>query len=369
MKIKKINFFIFFILIYSFESMCFSTNDSLEYKIGQMLMFGIGDVNTVEDSDSLLLELSKNHLGGIILFEKNINPNDSYNNLKKLIDKIKLVSNNSLFIAIDEEGGRVNRLKEKYGFHSTRSAKSLGDENNLDSTYFYSKQTSDLLRKLGINVNYAPSVDLSINLENPVIYKLERSFGRKPSLVVSHAKSFIDSHREDKIITVLKHFPGHGSSKNDSHLGLTDVSDTWMIEELYPYKYMIDSGFVDAIMSAHVVNKRLDDKMLPGTLSKKIINDLLRNFLEFNGVIFSDDMQMQAITNHYGLEAAVEKSINSGIDVLLFCNNQLKENQVSTDKIISIIKNKIQTGEITYSRIEESFNRIKKLKQSFGITN
>ena len=132
---------------------------------------------------------------------------------------------------------------------------------------------------------------------------------------------------------------------------------------------MIDSGFVDAIMSAHVVNKRLDDQMLPGTLSSKIINELLRNFMGFNGVVFSDDMQMQAITNHYGLEVAIEKSINSGIDVLLFCNNQLKENQVSTDQVISIIKDKIQTGDIKYSRIEESFNRIRKLKQSFGITN
>tara|TARA_B100001996_G_scaffold369870_1_gene343719 strand:+ start:299 stop:1408 length:1110 start_codon:yes stop_codon:yes gene_type:complete len=369
MKIKNIKFFIFYILLYSFESMSFSTNDSLEYKIGQMLMFGIGDVNSVEDADSLLLELSKNNLGGIILFEKNVNQHDSYNNLKKLIDKIQLVSNNSLFIAIDEEGGRVNRLKTKYGFHRTRSAKSLGDENNLDSTYYYSKKTSNLLRELGINVNYAPSVDLSINLENPVIYKLERSFGRNPSLVFSHAKSFINAHKENKIISVLKHFPGHGSSNEDSHLGLTDVSDTWMIEELYPYKSMIDSGFVDAIMSAHVVNKRLDDKKLPGTLSSKIINGLLRNFLGFNGVVFSDDMQMQAITNHYGLEVAIEKSINSGIDILLFCNNQLKENKVSTDKVISIIKDKIQSGEIKYSRIEESFNRIKKLKQRFEIIN
>ena len=199
MKFNKNYFLILISFLFSLESICYSNNDSIEYKIGQMLMFGIGDVNSVEGADSLLLELSKNHLGGIILFEKNVNQYDSYNNLKKLIDKIQLVSKNSLFIAIDEEGGRVNRLKQKYGFHRTRSAKSLGNENNLDSTYHYSKKTSDLLKKLGINVNYAPSVDLSINLENPVIYKLERSFGRKPSLVLSHAKSFINAHRENRI--------------------------------------------------------------------------------------------------------------------------------------------------------------------------
>ena len=148
MKFNKNYFLIFIWFLFSLESMCYSNNDSIEYKIGQMLMFGIGDVNSVEDADSLLFELSKNHLGGIILFEKNVNQYDSYNNLKKLIDKIQLVSKNSLFIAIDEEGGRVNRLKQKYGFHRTRSAKSLGDENNLDSTYHYSKKTSDLLKKL-----------------------------------------------------------------------------------------------------------------------------------------------------------------------------------------------------------------------------
>ena len=367
---KKNNIIFFLILCFisnSTELFSQKEMDSLEHKIGQMLMFGIGNISLVQEADSLLMELSKDKIGGIILFEKNIHSTNSHFELKKLLDKIHLTTNFSMFVAIDEEGGKVNRLKAKYGFHETRSAKFLGEKNNLDTTYYYSKKTSMLLNKLGINVNYAPSVDLSINLDNPVIYKLGRSFGRNPDLVISHAKSFIISHREENIIPVIKHFPGHGSSNEDSHLGLTDVSHTWMIEELYPYKFLIDSGLVDAIMSAHVVNKQLDEKMLPGTLSNKVINKLLRGFLDYDGVVFSDDMQMQAITKYFGLEYAIEKSINAGIDILLFSNNQLKKDQVTTENIISIIKNKIVSGKIKQERIEESYKRIQKLKQKIGL--
>ena len=320
------------------------TKDSLNYKIGQMLMFGIGNINSVKEADSLFIELSKNKIGGIILFEKNINPKNSFDELQKLLKRIQAINNHSMFIAIDEEGGKVNRLKEKYGFHKTRSAKSLGEENNLDSTYYYAKKTSRLLNNLGININYAPTLDLSINLNNPVIYKAERSYGRQPNHVISHARSFILSHREDSVITVIKHFPGHGSSDEDTHLEVTDISDSWLVEEIYPYKYLIDSGLVDAIMSAHVVNKQLDEEMLPSTLSNKVINGLLRNFLGYKGVVFSDDMQMQAITKYFGLESAIEKSINAGVDILLFSNNQLKKDQVTIEDIISIIRNKIISG-------------------------
>ena len=330
-------------------------------------MFGIGHINSVQDADSLFLELSKNKIGGIILFEKNVNPKNSFDELQKLLNKIQEINNYSLFIAIDEEGGKVNRLKEKYGFHKTRSAKSLGQENNLDSTYHYAKKTSQLLNNLGININYAPTLDLSINFNNPVIYKAERSYGRDPNHVISHAKSFILSHREDSVITVVKHFPGHGSSDTDTHLEVTDVSDTWLVEEIYPYKSLIDLGLVDAIMSAHVVNKQLDGEMLPSTLSNQVINGLLRNFLGYNGVVFSDDMQMQAITKYFGLETAIEKSINAGVDILLFSNNQLKKDRVTIENIISIIRNKIVSGKISRNRIQESYRRIRKLKYKVGL--
>ena len=180
--------------------------DSLRIKISQMLIFGIQDIQKVMEADSMIEQYSDKHLGGIILFEKNISKKRSKNHLKVLIDEIQRNSQIPSFIAIDEEGGKVNRLKPMYGFHETKSAKYLGDINNLDSTYYYAKLTSDLLKEIGVNINFAPVVDLAINTSN-FIYNAERSFGRDSDKVYYHSRNFINAHRENNIITVLKHFP------------------------------------------------------------------------------------------------------------------------------------------------------------------
>ena len=163
-----------------------------------MLIFGIQDIQKVMEADSMIEQYSEQHLGGIILFEKNIAKKRSSNHLKVLIDEIQRNSKIPSFIAIDEEGGKVNRLKPVYGFHETKSAKYLGDINNLDSTYFYAKKTSDILKELGVNVNFAPVVDLAINTSN-FIYNAERSFGRDSDKVYYHSRNFINAHRENDI--------------------------------------------------------------------------------------------------------------------------------------------------------------------------
>ena len=342
-------------------------SDSLKLKISQMLIFGIGDLQKVLESDSMLDAYSKNYLGGIILFEKNINKKRGKHHLKILIDEVQRISQIPSFVAIDEEGGKVNRLKPEYGFHQTKSAKYLGQLNNLDSTYYYAKLTSSLLKELGINVNFAPTVDLALNLENPVIYKYERSYGKNPEKVHFHALKFIKAHNENNIITAIKHFPGHGSSSTDTHKEVTDVSKSWIIEELFPYQKLIDEGVVTGIMSSHVVNSQLDDSMLPATLSKKTLTSILREFLSYKGVVFSDDMQMSAITKYYGLENSIIMAINGGIDVLLFSNNQTAKNKVSPDQIISLIEKNIEDGNISMLRINESFRRIIKLKKKINL--
>ena len=344
----------------------FSQYDSLRIKISQMLIFGIQDAQKVLEEDSLLEAYADMHLGGVILFEKNIAKKRSKNQLKALVDEIQSISKIPSFIAIDEEGGNVSRLKPKYGFHETKTAKHLGNRNNLDSTYYFAKLTSDLLKELGVNVNLAPTVDLEINEDN-FISRAGRSFGRDSERVFFHSRSFIRAHDENDIITVLKHFPGHGSSSTDTHKEFTDISDTWLVEELYPYHKLIIEDKVSGIMTSHVVNKKIDDKMLPATLSDKMIQKLLREFLDYEGVVFSDDMQMGAITKYYGLEEAVTLSINAGVDVLLFSNNQLYKDQVSPEKVISIIEEGVRDGEISLLRINESYRRIQDLKKKKGI--
>lgn len=344
-----------------------SEKDSIDAMIGQMIMIGIGDFNKANGSQAIYNEIKEGRVGGIVLYEKNIFPKKPKAELAKLIARLQKDAEIPLFVSIDEEGGKVNRLKPKYGFPKAVSAQYLGDLNNLDSTRFYANQTAALLDSFGINMNYAPVVDVNLNTNNPVIGKLERSYSTAYQEVTNQAYQVIDQHNKNQVVPVLKHFPGHGSSKNDTHLGLADVTQTWQIEELYPYKALIDSGVIGAIMTAHIVHRSLDASKTPATLSKKVISGMLRDFLGYDGVVVSDDMQMGAIDNEYGLKEAVSLSINAGVDVLMFANNVKDYNMVSARTVHSLIKDLLSEGVISRERIYQSYIRIRKLKQEFGL--
>jgi beta-N-acetylhexosaminidase len=302
-----------------------------------------------------------------VLFEKDLEPKETSKALTEMVLELQQNAPIPLFLAIDEEGGKVNRLKPKYGFPATVSAAYLGRLNVLDSTTYYAERTAHTLYKHGLNINFAPVVDLNTNPENPVIGKVERSFGSEATQVTRHATAWVDVHRKYKVGTVLKHFPGHGSSDKDTHLGMADVSDTWTMSELWPYQRLIDSGKVDAIMTAHIVNRALDPEMLPSTLSSEVIGSLLRGLMDYQGVVFSDDMHMAAISKEYGLEEAIVKAINAGVDVLVFSNNIFDDEKTSGKELHRLIRDHVESGDIPYERIEQSYNRIIKLKQKLGL--
>lgn len=339
-----------------------SEADSLDLKIGQMIMVGINSRTAISNTDTLNIELKKRKIGGIIIFEKNINPTNSKENLKKLIVDLQASSPIKLLISIDEEGGKVHRLKEKYGFVKMPSATYLGSQKNTDSTTFYTLSLAEQLAYLGINLNFAPDVDLGSNPNNPVIAKVGRSYSPNPDVVTKHADASITAHHQHNVKTILKHFPGHGSSTTDSHLGITDVTNLWKLNELFPYHNLIKANKVDAIMTAHIINCHLDSTCLPATLSKIIVGDLLRNIMGFNGVVFSDDMQMFAISKNYGLDNALKLSINAGVDVVLFGNNVSQSDRITATEIHSKIKKMVLSGEISKARINEAYQRIMKLK-------
>ena len=336
---------------------------SLDEKIGQMIMIGINDRKSILPSDSLLIEIKSGKVGGIIMFEKNIAATASFETLKKLISDLQDNASIPLFISVDEEGGKVHRLKEKYGFVKMPSAEYLGKLNNTDSTTYYTLQLAKELKELGFNLNYAPCLDLALNTNNPVIAKVGRSYSADPDVVVKQATASILAHHEEGIKTIVKHFPGHGSSSSDSHQGIVDVTNQWNIVELSPYKALIQAGNIDAVMTAHIINAHLDSTKLPGTLSKIIVTDILREMLEFNGVVFSDDMQMYAISKNYGQENAIKLSILAGVDVLVFGNNVNATDRIKASEIHAIIKKLVLSGEIPESRINEAYERIMKLKK------
>jgi beta-N-acetylhexosaminidase len=211
-------------------------------------------------------------------------------------------------------------------------------------------------------VNFAPVVDVAVEPNNPAIVKPERSYSNNEDSVALFAKEVVKEHRKYGVVTVLKHFPGHGSSKDDTHFGIADVTKTWSERELKPYKLLIDSGYVDAIMTAHIVNKNLDKNGNPGTLSKDILDGILRKKLGYNGVVFSDDMQMHAIAKQYGLEESIRLAVNAGVDIMCFSNNIPNSEERTVDKVHAIIKKFVQDGQIPKERIDESFRRIMKLK-------
>jgi beta-N-acetylhexosaminidase len=335
--------------------------DSLDMKIGQMIMIGVGERTSIGEQDELLEQLRNQKYGGIILFEKNLNRRNTADSLKALIRALQGQARIPLFVSIDEEGGKVHRLKEKYGFFSVPSAAYLGKLDKADSTLYWNRKLSGLLAELGFNLNFTPSVDLALNQKNTVIVKSERSYSRDPEVVAKHAGLAIRAHHENGVNTTVKHFPGHGSSTSDSHLGITDVTSTWQRVEMEPYRRLMEQNLCDAVMVAHVINQNWDK--LPATLSAKVVTGMLREGLGFQGVAFSDDMQMRAIGDNYGLERAITLAINAGIDVVVYANTLTDaQHRVTADQIHAIIKRQVAEKVIPRSRIEESYQRIMKLK-------
>lgn len=334
--------------------------DSLTIKIGQMLLIGFPGPAV---DKAVLEEVRQGKVGSIILFEKNIPPQNSFNALKKITWTYQQAASIPLFISIDQEGGRVNRLKDKYGFPRSITARAMGQSPTLDSVRFYAESTASTLAGLGININFGPVVDLASNPNNPIIAKYGRAFSANEDSVALMAKEFVKAHRKYGVLTSLKHFPGHGSSKDDTHLGIADVTNTWEQRELKPYQILIDSGYADAIMTSHIVNRQLDKKGNPGTLSSDILTGILRQRLHYSGVIFTDDMQMQAITKHYGLKDAIKMAINGGVDIMTFSNNLPDRESRIVDIAHDLIRKMIASGEIKPERIDESYRRIMALKK------
>jgi beta-N-acetylhexosaminidase len=348
-----------------------TSSTSIDAKIGQMLMIGFRGLN-IDESTHIKRDIEKYHLGGVVLYSIDLPSNrkqerniQSPTQLTQLNQQLQALSSYPLLIGIDQEGGMVNRLSPKYGFPpKTPSPQALGTLDNLDSTYHYALKTAELLKKLRINFNFAPSVDVNVNPTSPVIGGIERSFSAKTDKVTAHAEQVIKAHLSQKIICSLKHFPGHGSAKTDSHKGFTDVTDTWTKDELLPYKALIEQKKVQAIMTAHVFNAKLD-KNFPATLSKDITYKMLRQDLGYNGFIISDDMHMGAIADNFEMELAIEKALNAGVDMLMFSNNSPKAyDSEIVPKVIAIIKKLLADGKITEAQIDAAYNRIVALKSS-----
>lgn len=336
---------------------------TLREKIGQMIWASFSGTKL---NDTIKVDLQRRDLGGVILYAGNIS---NQGQIKLLNDTIKLYSKTPAFIAVDQEGGKVSRLNSSNGFSSSYTAYTLGTVfNREDSTRKSASTMASWLKQCGFNVNLAPVADVNVNPDSPAIGKLERSFSQIPETVFQNCEWFIEEFNKKNILTCLKHFPGHGSALQDSHLGFTDITNTWSSSELIPYQSLFSHSYKDLVMIGHLYNAHLDSDY-PASLSKKITTDILRNQLGYNGITITDDMaNMKAITTNYSFENAVEYAVNAGNDILLY-NAVLRNGSSIVKNLIDIIEAKVNQGKIPLSRIEESYGRIIQLKTKYGIVD
>jgi len=331
---------------------------SLDEKIGQLIIGGFNGYTVDSNTENLIKE---NHLGGFIFFQRNIeNPNQ----LLELTNTLKSLNKDNiapLFISTDEEGGTVTRMPNE--IKKLPSNSYIGKINNEDFSYNIGKPLGKELNSFGLNMDYAPVLDINSNPNNPVIGI--RSFGDNKDIVTRLGTRTMEGIKSQNVIPVVKHFPGHGDTSVDSHIGLPVVNyDLKRLNdfELVPFKAAIDDG-ADAVMVAHILLPKLDPKY-PATLSYNIITDLLRKNIGFDGVVITDDMTMGAIMENYNIGDASVKAINAGADIVLVCH---KYENIQT--AINSIKKAVSDKVITEDRIDESVYRVLSLKEKYKLTD
>lgn len=340
---------------------------SLDEAIGEMLLVGFRGTE-IDSTHHIWRNIHDYHVGSVILFDYDAPSGTRGRNIKSASQVTALCTqlhtlSPTLLIGIDQEGGNVSRLSTRYDFPNILSAQKSA-EKGLDTVRYYARLTAEMLHGLGINLNFAPVADVNVNPSCPVIGKLGRSFSIDTAMVTQCCETWIEQQRKAGVASCLKHFPGHGSAKGDTHLGLVDVTQTWQLSELAPYRALPDC---DMVMTAHVINRRLDPSGLPASLSPRITS-LLRDTLGFKGVIVTDDLAMGAIANQYTLEQTVRMALEAGADLLCLSNNG--GHGYDSDivpKVVKIIKKLVADGTVDPMRLHDSALRVRKLKERLSV--
>ena len=343
--------------------------EALRKDIGEMLIVGFRGTE-LTDTNHIVRDIKDYGIGGVILFEydgpshsrpRNIS---SFEQQRRLCSQLQELSDETLFISIDQEGGLVNRLKQSYGYPYFASAASTAQ--SADSVRHYARLTAETLHTLGINLNFAPCVDVNVNPNCPVIGRLDRSFSSSPAKVSECAQIWIEEQAKQHVLSCLKHFPGHGSSKADTHKGLADVTDTWKELELDPYRTLIANNLGEdmpfMVMTTHVFNAQLDSQY-PATLSPYTLTTLLRDSLHYTGLIITDDLAMGAMVQEYEYGEILERTLNAGADILCLSNNGKDYNADIVPQTVDLIFQLVKDGKVSADRIKASAQRIREQKK------
>lgn len=332
---------------------------SIEEKIGQMLMFGFEDTQVNDETRKLMDDY---HVGGVILFKKNITGSQQLLNLNNQIKEINSGHHNTpIFISVDEEGGLVSRMPPE--IINLPDSKDIGDSHRPELAYQVGEAIGERVSSFGFNMTMAPVLDINSNPANPVIGK--RAFGDNKEIVSEMGIEEMKGIQSQNIIPVVKHFPGHGDTGVDSHVGLPVVNhglEKLRQMELVPFQKAVNQQ-ADMMMVAHILLPEIDRKY-PSSLSKNVITKILREELNFNGVVITDDMTMGAIIENYDIGEASIKAVQAGNDIVLVAHGN--KNKV---KVASSLINAVKDGSISEARIDESVERILHLKEKYNLSD
>lgn len=339
-----------------------SAGPSLEQMAGQMILVGFAG-DTVEDTTKIAALIGQGTVGGVMYLRTNVKSLGEV----KAMNRAFAAAGAPLppFIALDQEGGRVERLTKAVGFAETPSAATMAKTKPPAEAERIYARMAEGLAKLGFDLNFAPVVDLNLNPNNPIIAKYGRSFGADPKTVFAYADAVVAAHRKAHVLTVLKHFPGHGSSTGDTHEGFVDITKTWRIEELDPFAALIAKGDADMVMVAHLYHAKFDTDptaKVPASLSPSWIEGVLRQKLGYQGVVITDDLQMGAIRDQFSLDQTVRRAVMAGADILLFSNTYKPHLSLARD-VQDILVRDAKADPAFRARIVESYNRIAALKK------
>jgi beta-N-acetylhexosaminidase len=325
---------------------------NLKEKLAQLIMVGFEGAR-LDRSITRLVKTTR--VGGVILFRRNVTTPEQVLTLTRGLQR--LAPKAPLFVAIDQEGGRVSRLPPP--FTQFPPAATVGARKAVALTYATGEVMGRELAAVGVNMNMAPVLDVNTNEANPIIG--DRAFGDSPIVVEEHGLALLVGLQDHGVIACAKHFPGHGATSADSHLELPEVDVSLrQLERIHlrPFEHAIANRLA-ALMTAHVRYPALDARA-PATLSKKIVTGLLRRAMGFDGVVITDDLEMKAIADHHDAGDAALKAFLAGADVLLFCRDQS-----APDQAIEALAKAVNRGRLTEARIDQSLNRILRLKERF----
>ncbi len=342
---------------------CAPCEPTVAEKAAKLLIVGVeGQSLTAENP--IIPSVADRGVVGVILFGHNVATYDTCDDprgqLTQFVADLKALRREPLLISIDQEGGLVNRLKECSGFLPMPSHRVAAEGRDTAALRQIAATIASEVASVGINFNFAPCVDVDVNPDSPAIGHFGRSFSADPNFVATCASIYVEEHHKRGVLTSLKHFPGHGNAESDSHLGLTDITKTWSKDELIPYSELMQSGLCDAVMVSHLYNENIDAEY-PATLSEKWLKGVLRDSLGWQGAVVSDDMQMRAITDHYGFEEAVVRGLNAGVDLFIVGGNIRREEYDVVEKFIEIVETAVESGTLSMEKLNASVARVERL--------